>query len=751
LARALPLIAARHKKRTMFAKVNIKKAKDGSVPTLSRGDTETAGLIRHHLMAENQKAKEEAARHAKERQLAKIDEKRYSEDTSTAPDEEAHGFIEHDLDDRFYDPQATFLIINQWPYVLISHDSFLRGNWETMILGLVLFQAIQAPYEIAFDDSFAFTTYTWDIFMILLFFIDFGHNFFTTYCNKNGDLVINGQLIVQNYVHTVWFWVDLVSSIPYDLISSNDSASTSNIKTIKLLRLARMGKILKRVDSLTKAGGIRFLRLIVILLLFFHWTSCMWFAVGNLWFCRLKGFDLDYIEEDGTTPGFLLSTVGASDPDFLSTNTHSRQMQGLDVEAHICTKFVLNMREVGEISTLDVYIASIYQASTTLMGSGGAYTLGEQTLFAFTTVIGAILQATVFGSVAVLLASIDEDAVTFQKKMLKINHRMAYLDMPVFMQERVRSYYQKMWDTERSLTSDPDQFIKEVSKPLGADIKMRLYQTLLQKVTFLQNLNDIVVEELVKSLQTMLYLEGDLIMRKGESGNWMGLIGKGQVAILSPEDGKIIRIMEQGDYLGEMALLYRVNRTVDVRALTWVRMHSLSSEDLARIKEDYPEDIFALEEELEEMMVEKQYKHVEVDTSSDEESNEEDEEEYVNYAEGMAVKSIRSTRKLSKIGSNKSSGSSGRITSLASSNSLGDSSRSVASLKEGLKSAKHLKRLTQSPAANEMRFSSNKLFTGRKLSRVLTPDEASAIEAQALASGLSTLGTFDIAEEEVAK
>jgi hypothetical protein len=197
------------------------------------------------------------------------------------------------------------------------------------------------------------------------------------------------------------------------------------------------------------------------------------------------------------------------------------------------------------------------------------------------------------------------------------------------MQERVRSYYQKMWDTERSLTTDPDSFISEVSKPLGADIKMKLYQNLLVKVTFLQNLNDIVVEELVKSLKTMLYLEGDLVMRKGESGNWMGLINKGQIAVLSPVDGKIIRIMENGDYLGEMALLYRVNRTVDIRALAWVSMLVLSSEDLSRIKEDYPEDIFSLEEELESMMVEKQYKHVDVSDSEDDSGDSGDEEEDV--------------------------------------------------------------------------------------------------------------------------
>lgn len=189
------------------------------------------------------------------------------------------------------------------------------------------------------------------------------------------------------------------------------------------------------------------------------------------------------------------------------------------------------------------------------MGGGGAYQPWEQAYFALIVVLGAVLQATVFGSVAVLLASLDEDNLMFAKKMSKINMRMSYLNIPAETQDRVRTYYQKMWDTERSLTTNPDEFIDEVSKPLSADIKMQLYHTLLEHVDFFKSASEIVVEELVKCLENRLYLEGDVIMRKGEAGSWMGFITRGQVAILSPETGKVIRVMDPGEYLGEMALL----------------------------------------------------------------------------------------------------------------------------------------------------------------------------------------------------
>jgi hypothetical protein len=137
---------------------------------------------------------------------------------------------------------------------------------------------------------------------------------------------------------------------------------------------------------------------------------------------------------------------------------------------------------------------------------------------------------------------------------------------------------------------------------------------MLLKVTFLQGVNEIVVEELVKRLSTLLFLEGDLVIRRGELGEWMGLIGKGTVAILSPSDGSVIREMAAGEYVGEMCLLFSSARTVDVKAATWVVLHTWSKNDLDVVKVNYPDEIEYIEEFLEDLMIQKQYKHVSVPT-----------------------------------------------------------------------------------------------------------------------------------------
>jgi len=240
---------ARQKKRTIFARAPIQGA---SGKTLSRGDNRKADALKHMLEAERKQqiildanaratiiaaetAEAKAADEASAAALTTAEEgtapattteskKETPPPLTTAPPaatlvtQETMLSIE-DMLEEDYDPEATLILLAYAPFVLISHDSEARGLWENMIMCLVLFQAIQAPYEMVFESVLLGPW--WDFCMIVIFFLDFFHNFITTYCNDNGDLVIDPKLIVQYYVSGPWFWVDLISCIPFDAIVSS--------------------------------------------------------------------------------------------------------------------------------------------------------------------------------------------------------------------------------------------------------------------------------------------------------------------------------------------------------------------------------------------------------------------------------------------------------------------------------------------------------------------------------------------------
>ncbi|KAG2521851.1 hypothetical protein JM16_006092 [Phytophthora kernoviae] len=180
--------------------------------------------------------------------------------------------------------------------------------------------------------------------------------------------------------------------------------------------------------------------------------------------------------------------------------------------------------------------------------------------------------------------------------------------------KRIRGYYENLWRETKSISSDADAFINELSPALICEVKFQLYRDMIKRIPFLSanTLSSAVIEMLILHLRTVIYMQDDILIRKGEFGDWMGFIGsKGSVGVLDPttDTRKIIRILRKGDYFGEMALLQRAKRSTTAVALTWVQIHVLCRNDLDSVKEQYPTQTEILESEINKYMQSKvQYK-----------------------------------------------------------------------------------------------------------------------------------------------
>ncbi|RLN59236.1 hypothetical protein BBJ29_003741 [Phytophthora kernoviae] len=242
------------------------------------------------------------------------------------------------------------------------------------------------------------------------------------------------------------------------------------------------------------------------------------------------------------------------------------------------------------------------------------FTAVEQISVACFMLIGNILQASVFGSVAVLISSFDEDEAAYNKKIITTSERCHFLGIPDSLAKRIRGYYENLWRETKSISSDADAFINELSPALICEVKFQLYRDMIKRIPFLSanTLSSAVIEMLILHLRTVIYMQDDILIRKGEFGDWMGFIGsKGSVGVLDPttDTRKIIRILRKGDYFGEMALLQRAKRSTTAVALTWVQIHVLCRNDLDSVKEQYPTQTEILESEINKYMQSKvQYK-----------------------------------------------------------------------------------------------------------------------------------------------
>lgn len=89
-------------------------------------------------------------------------------------------------------------------------------------------------------------------------------------------------------------------------------------------------------------------------------------------------------------------------------------------------------------------------------------------------------------------------------------------------------------------------------------------------------------------LQQEVHKAGEYIVVKGEIGDRMYFINRGEVETLGDNDS-VIRDLRDGDYFGEIALLLSQPRTASIRAKTDCDLFVLEQSDFKRILKDFPD------------------------------------------------------------------------------------------------------------------------------------------------------------------
>uniref|UniRef100_A0A0K0FBR6 cGMP-dependent protein kinase n=1 Tax=Strongyloides venezuelensis TaxID=75913 RepID=A0A0K0FBR6_STRVS len=121
----------------------------------------------------------------------------------------------------------------------------------------------------------------------------------------------------------------------------------------------------------------------------------------------------------------------------------------------------------------------------------------------------------------------------------------------------------------------------------------------LKKISIFENLNEDRISKVADVMDQEYYAGGHVIIREGEKGDTFFIINSGQVRVTQYIDGdhtpREIRVLKQGDFFGEKALLGEELRTATVTAMVpGVEVLTLDREsflkligDLEELKRDY--------------------------------------------------------------------------------------------------------------------------------------------------------------------
>ena len=322
-----------------------------------------------------------------------------------------------------------------------------------------------------------------------------------------------------------WFWVDMPAAVPWPLLTG-----VPLLQFLQLLKLARVAVLLLqwRQGNIYSATVLRLGTFVYWLLLTAHWLACGWLALGGI-------------------------------------NT--------------------------ETDTFTRYLRALYWCITTLATVGyGDITpsTNAQTVYAMVVMLlGVGVYGYVIGNVTTLLANIDLAKTHYRESMERLMAFMRYRHIPPPLQQRIRNYYTYLW--ENRLGYDESTIMAELPDSLRTEVALFLRRDFIEGAPLFQGASQELIRELALELRPVVFAPGDDIFRAGQFGRHMYFISRGMVQIISTDGVTVVNTLSDGDFFGEIALLFSQPRTASVRAVDYCDLYTLDKETFDRVLARYPD------------------------------------------------------------------------------------------------------------------------------------------------------------------
>lgn len=463
---------------------------------------------------------------------------------------------------------------------MLRQGSFARISWDIFILGLLLYISMALPYNIGFVVENSETQNYVDRVIDWLFMLDVVLNFRTGYNTQLGIEVLDSRLVAIRYLKS-WFALDVLSSVPVDMISDGFTALRpmkllKGTKVAKCLKLLKLGKVFKgfetsreSIQSLEDAfwssqvrNRLRVAGIATCTFLTCHWMAC---------FMAISG------------PGFLDTYSGD-----MGTGAPER------------------------------YLAALYWAMTTITTVGyGDITPdsnGERIYAMLAMVVGGSFYGYIIGSISLLVSTNDLNTRAFCEKMDLVQAWLEHHQLPVHLRRRVRRYFKAYFTTKSAL--DESAIMNDLSPDLRGDIGKHLIHDCVRHQPLFKDLPSGVLALLVPVLNKVVAEKMDRIVSVKEPGDTMFIIIDGaarkQVPLkgglgdgTSSTNSAVRRVTDRmenttlktGDSFGEEVLLGIVEvYCYSVTALTNMTMFMIPKAGFRPLFENIPDVLHSLKE-----------------------------------------------------------------------------------------------------------------------------------------------------------
>ncbi|XP_004370847.1 cyclic nucleotide-gated cation channel beta-3 [Trichechus manatus latirostris] len=355
---------------------------------------------------------------------------------------------------------------------------------------------------------------------------------------RGGEIIVDLNELKRYYRSSTKFQLDLISVIPFDVFYLFFGFNPI-FRTNRILKYTSFFEFNHHLESIMdKAYIYRVIRTTGYLLFILHINTCIYYWASNY-------------EGIGTT------------------------------------KWVYN----GEGNK---YLRCYYWAVRTLITIGGlpepqtSFEIVFQLLNFFS---GVFVFSSLIGQMRDVIGAATANQNHFRGCM---DHTTAYMNtysIPKKVQNRVRTWYEYTWDSQRML--DESDLLENLPSTMQLALAIDMNFSIISKVDLFKGCDMQMIYDMLLRLKSTLYLPGDFVCKKGEIGKEMYIIKQGAVQVLGGPDGtQVLVTLKGGAVFGEISLLAAGGgnrRTANVVAHGFANLLTLDKKTLQEILAHYPD------------------------------------------------------------------------------------------------------------------------------------------------------------------
>ncbi|GAB2232518.1 hypothetical protein Droror1_Dr00011555 [Drosera rotundifolia] len=390
--------------------------------------------------------------------------------------------------------------------------------WETFLIFLVLYTAWVSPFEFGFIDKPRKPLSIIDNVVNFFFALDIILTFFVAYLDKTTYLLVDEpKKIAKKYVFSFRVWLDVLSTIPSELIQKITPKLGQAYGLFNMLRLWRLRRVCRQFSKMEKDRRynyffVRCAKLVGVTLFAVHFAGCFYYHLAA-----------HYRNPKDTW-------IGQSMADFLKSSIWTR------------------------------YIMSVYWAITTLttVGYGDLHPVNElEMIFDILFMLFNLgLTSYLIGNMTNLVVHASSRTRAYRDKIQAASCFAQRHQLPIRLQEQMLAHiYLKFRADSQGLQQQ--EILDSLPKAIRSSISHYLFYSLVDQVYLFHGVSTDLLFQMVSETKAEFYSPNEDVMLQNEAPSDFYIVVSGAMDLIQLKSGveQVVGEVKTGDVCGEIGVL----------------------------------------------------------------------------------------------------------------------------------------------------------------------------------------------------